>query len=315
MKAAVARLIEDERPDVVHTNNLQGISVSAWHAAKAARVPILHTLRDYYLTCGRCSRYRDGRNCARTCWDCLPVMLARRRASALVDGVVGVSRFIRDHHDRLGFFPHARLQRVIYNFAAPINAMDTPAPKPRLRFGYLGRLTPAKGLDVMLDAFSRQTRSDWELCIAGEGDEAYTRSLRARCAEMENRGAVRFVGVVDSAEFLAQVDVAVVPSVWNEPLARVIGEAYAAGVPVIASRSGGIPEVVQDGVNGRLFDRGDAAAMSRVVSEFLDDPMQSRRLGKNARRSLTADFHPPAALYRDAYEAVAQAPAASISSR
>ena len=315
MKAAVTRLIEDERPDVVHTNNLQGISVSAWHAAKAARVPILHTLRDYYLTCGRCSRYRDGENCERTCWDCLPLMLARRRASALVDGVVGVSRFIRDHHDRLGFFRHARVHRVIYHFTAPTRTTDKPAAKARLRFGYLGRLTPAKGLDVMLDAFARQTRSDWELCVAGEGDEAYTTSLRARYAEMEHRGVVRFVGAVDGAEFLAQIDVAVVPSSWNEPLARVIGEAYAAGVPVIASRSGGIPEIVQDAVNGRLFDCGDAAAMSHLVAEFLDDPMQSRRLGENARRSLAADVRPVAALYLDAYEAVAQAPAANISSR
>jgi glycosyltransferase involved in cell wall biosynthesis len=132
---------------------------------------------------------------------------------------------------------------------------------------------------------------------------------------MENRGAVRFVGAVDAAEFLAQVDVAVVPSSWNEPLARVIGEAYAAGVPVIASRSGGIPEIVQDGVTGRLFDCGDTAAMARLVAEFLDDPMRSRRLGENARRSSAANVRPAATLYRDAYEAVAQPPAASINSR
>ena len=103
MKAAVARLIRQERPSVVHTNNLQGISVAAWRAASAARIPILHTLYDYYLTCARCLRYRDGYSCEKTCWGCLPFLLARRRAAACVAGVVGVSRSILEHHRDHGF--------------------------------------------------------------------------------------------------------------------------------------------------------------------------------------------------------------------
>src|SRR5262245_36411571 len=103
MKSAVARLIHQERPTILHTNNLQAISVAAWRAARKAQVPVLHTLRDYYLTCARCLRYRNGRLCGRTCGTCLPFLLVRKRVSAAVTGVVGNSRAIHDHHRELGF--------------------------------------------------------------------------------------------------------------------------------------------------------------------------------------------------------------------
>jgi glycosyltransferase involved in cell wall biosynthesis len=70
---------------------------------------------------------------------------------------------------------------------------------------------------------------------------------------------------MDSAQFLQAVDFLIVPSVWNEPFGRIVVEAFAAGVPVIASATGGIPEIVTEGRNGFLFDRNDAAALSMAI--------------------------------------------------
>jgi glycosyltransferase involved in cell wall biosynthesis len=307
MKAAVARLIRQERPSVVHTNNLQGISVAAWRAASAARIPILHTLHDYYLTCARCSRYRDGYSCDRTCWGCLPFLLARRRAAACVAGVVGVSRFILDHHCDRGFFGGAKFRSVIRHVCPPAvrlrTADSTASP---VTFGYLGRLTPEKGVNLLLDTFAARSDGGWRLLVAGEeADEGYRRSLGQRVAGMRDRSAIRFLGWVDPVQFFTQIDVLLVPSLWQEPLPRVIQEAYTAGVPIVGSRRGGIPELIEDSVTGLLFDPDVPKTLGAVVDRILEDRSVAGRLGQNARRR--ARENAPEHIveeYRNAYRAV-----------
>jgi len=310
MQAGLARLIRDERPSILHTNNLQGISVAAWHAARAARVPILHTLRDYYLTCARCSRYRHGKNCERTCWSCLPSFLARRQASAAVTGVVGVSRFILDHHRKTGLFANASFHTVIPHGVSPAPVANRPSTSaPRLTFGYLGRLIPAKGIEMLLDAFAARRPGGWELLIAGEGDEDYRHSLRQRHAKLVNRNAIRFLDWMDSAEFFAQVDIVIVPSRWQEPSARVIVEAAAHGVAVVAARSGGTPEQIEDGVTGLLFDPDDPTMLGNLIDRVLQEPALSRRLGQNARsRVKERTLERVCAEYRKAYQAALEPP-------
>lgn len=282
MKAGLARLIHSERPDVIHTSNLQGISVAAWHAGRAAGLPIVHTLQDYYLTCGRCSRYRDGRNCARTCWDCLPFLIARRRASAAVDGIVGVSRFILDHHRGLGLFANARFGRVVPHDSFPVpGAPRAGRGAAPLTFGYLGRLVPEKGIEPLLDTFAARKDGGWRLWIAGEGDAEYHEKLTRRVPP-ESRDSIRFLGWVDPGKFFPEVDVLIVPSRWQEPSPLVVMEAYSHGVPVVASRRGGIPEQVEDGRTGFLFDPDSPGALGRVVERLLADRSLAGRLGQNA---------------------------------
>ncbi len=309
MKAEVTRLIHQEQPSVIHTNNLQGLSIAAWHAASAARVPILHTLRDYYLTCARCSRYRNRRNCERTCWDCLPFLLVRRQASACVAAAVGLSRSMLDHHHELGFFANASFSTVIPNAYLPGSvAHRARSTASLLTFGYLGRLVPEKGIELLLDAFGTRRDGGWGLLVAGEGTNSYCQWLRQRHAKLENRDAIRFLGWVDPAEFFTQVDILVVPSLWQEPLSRVILEAFAHGVPVIGSRRGGIPEQIEDGITGLLFDPDDPTALGTVIDRVLQDRTLSGQLGQNAL-SRTREHAPErvSSKYREVYHAILEA--------
>jgi glycosyltransferase involved in cell wall biosynthesis len=309
MKAAVMRLIRQEQPSVIHTNNLQGLSIAAWHAARAARIPILHTLRDYYLTCARCSRYRNGRDCERTCWDCLPFLLARRQASACVAAVVGLSHSMLDHHHELGFFANASFKAVIHNAYPPISvARRTSSAALPFTFGYLGRLTPEKGIELLLDTFAARRDGGWGLLVAGEGTDSYCQWLHQQHAKLENRDAIRFLGWVDPAEFFTKVDILVVPSLWQEPLSRVILEAFAHGVPVIGSRRGGIPEQIEDGITGLLFDPDDPTALGTVIDRVLQDRTLSERLGQNAlSRAREQAPERVSHKYREAYLAVLEA--------
>jgi glycosyltransferase involved in cell wall biosynthesis len=290
MKMRLRRLMREERPDIVHTSNLQGISVSAWHAARAERIPILHTLQDYYLTCGRCTRYHNGRTCERTCMECMPLLVARRRASACVAAVVGISRYILDHHQRHGLFSAASFSDVIAHdtplVAASHGARAAVAP---LTFGYLGRLVPEKGVERLLDAFAKRNGEGWRLLIAGAGDERYERELRRKHAAARSRGAIQFLGWIDSAEFFDKIDVLVLPSLWEEPLARVILEAYAHGIPVVGSARGGGPEMIDHGVTGMLFEPNETVSFDAAVDRLLGDPALVEDLGVKAHRR-TADY-------------------------
>jgi len=294
MGASVARVIAAERPDVVHTNNLQGFSVAAWAAARRAGVPVAHTLRDHYLSCARSSRCRGATPCARTCLACVPFLAARRRASALVDAAVGLSRHILELHRGLGFFPHATTLRVIHRGPA-LAAPRAPAPVRPLRLGFLGRIDPVKGVELLI----RSLPGGAELHVAGEGAPDYVARLRAL------PGAARVVwrGPVDGPTFLRELDVLVVPSLWDEPMGRVLLEGLAAGLPVVASRRGGIPELVEDGRSGLLFDPDVPGELARVLGALTRPRLAELAAGALARAQALAR-EPLGRAYLEVYEAI-----------
>lgn len=282
MERRVVEVLKTERPDIVHTNNLQGMSVAPWRAAALLRRPVLHTLRDYYLTCARATRFRDGKNCATACSECRLFCAARRRLSAGVDAVVGSSRFILAHHTTLGFFPGASIRTAIDN--AAISFRPPPPPHKPMVFGCLGRLESFKGVDLVIDAFA-QRDDDWELLIAGVGPDEVVAGLKKQAAAARRPEQIRFLGWTDSDAFMRRVDVLVIPSLWNEPLSRATIEAQSNGVAVIATRRGGLPEIVDDESTGLLFEPGERGGLTQAIDRMLGDPTLARRLGEAAREA------------------------------
>jgi len=150
---------------------------------------------------------------------------------------------------------------------------DHPPPSGRLRVGYVGRLIPVKGVDVLLRAVALDGRFDLDV-YGGGPDEA---ALVALAAELGVADRVTFHGHVDEATLVGVVpgfDVLAVPSVLVpnvlEQFGRVVVEGQAAGVPVVASDCGALPDVVE--ASGLLVPPGDAAALSAALARFLDEP-------------------------------------------
>ena len=94
MGRALARLLEQLAPELVHTHTLAGFSVAAWDAAAGLGLPLAHTLRDYYLLCPRATMFRAERPCAQRCRDCALYSLPRAARSSRVGAVVGISEAI-----------------------------------------------------------------------------------------------------------------------------------------------------------------------------------------------------------------------------
>jgi glycosyltransferase involved in cell wall biosynthesis len=267
MARAVGGLLDEIRPELVNTHNIAGFSAALWREAAQRRLPLVHALHDHYLLCPYSTMHRAGRNCAQPCLRCRVATASRRSMTRYVDGVVGVSQFILDRHLERGLFAKARASVVHNGYRAMQGAprMQSGAGEGRLRIGFLGSLVPNKGLDRLVEAFLALSPGAAELRIAGAGDAQYAARLRERTAGRED---VRWLGVVRPEDFLPPLDVLVVPSLYHEPLPRVVVEALSYGVPVIGARRGGIPEMVV-GECGWLYEPDERAQLPAILSRVL----------------------------------------------
>jgi glycogen(starch) synthase len=263
---SACRLLENEltelKPDLVQTHNLPGWSCAAWTAVRSIGLPHVQVLHDYQLTCPPATRFRNGENCKETCAQCMPFCAFRRKLSKRVKHIVANSSYTRQIHLDLGFFRSAQSFDVIYGAVPPGEPQKgSTQVRDQLRIGYLGRLHPAKGLEGLIDSFISANRSDAVLRIAGSGDSPYEFELRQRAKGR----AIEFLGQTSGPTFLSSLDVLVVPSLWNEPMGRVIIEAATHGVPVVAAARGGIPELVKVGRTGWLFDPSIPGQLSKIL--------------------------------------------------
>jgi glycosyltransferase involved in cell wall biosynthesis len=189
--------------------------------------------------------------------------------------VVGISKYILDKHLSSGWFPRAD-RSVIFNSFVPQPTIDLALQCTRPTFGYLGRIDRRKGIEWLLESFADTSVSNFaSLVIAGEGEPEYVESLRSRFASQ----SVKFVGRVTQEDFFSRIDVAVIPSIINEALGRVIIEAYAFQKPVIASQRGGIPEIVDDGRTGFLVDPERPEQLVERFRQFIADPKLAAKFG------------------------------------
>ncbi len=190
-----------------------------------------------------------------------------------VDLLITPSRFVRDKFLEFGV-DAARIRAIYHGINKEYVKKEPKTPSARLRFGYLGTLLKHKGLDVLIDAFNRLPGDRAELYIHGFGDED-EKGMLGRLKKKAKDGRVHFMGPYNHTELsgiLSNLDVVVVPSIWHETFNIVAREALLSGCPVIASDIGALPEAIDDGRNGFLFEPGDPDDLSGKMMRFLDEP-------------------------------------------
>lgn len=250
----IRKILEKTQPDVLHTNNLAGVSISAWSEAKKLGIPIVHTLRDYYLLCPSSTMFRDGQNCDKPCKLCSIWATRRIKESKEVSSVVGNSQKILNTHLNNGGFERSKIRDVIYSaYPAPVKTrtnsiVSRPSPDGSLIVGYLGQILPSKGVIELIRSVNA-TKREITLLIGGTGNEVFLEVIKK-----EAGSSVQFLGRVEPSDFFQRIDVLVVPSLWEEPLPRVAIEAHCFGIPVIATNRGGTPEIIDHNHSGWIVD-------------------------------------------------------------
>ena len=293
MERAFSKILDHEKPDIVHTNNLLGFSVAVWRAVKTYKIPIVHTPRDYYLLGRKGSLFSNGKNCDKQCRVCRYYSVHRIRMTRRVDAFVPASEYVSNIHLVHGAFCKTRVRTIIRNPVLPTDSAirskrQSTQSHDKIRFGYLGSLAPHKGIELLVSQSKRLGDHQWELLIAGDGGDEYKESLR----RMNIDGRISFLGFREPSELLNQVDVLVVPSLWGEPIPRSILESYSMGVPVIASNRGGSPEVVIPGKTGFLFDPNSADSLYNIMQRFIKEPYLAVHMANNAAE-YSRKFLPP----------------------
>ena len=224
-----------------------------------------------------------------------------RERVALVTSILAPTRFAMDRAIEWGV-PPARVRLLL--LGAVMGPAVGRAAVPRRRFAYVGSISPHKGLHVLLEAIIGLENRDWTLDIVGNMDlnPGYAAHLRALA---RNDTRVRFVGPVPPTEHTrlwSTVDVLVLPSLWWENSPLTVLEALAAGIPVIASRTGGVPEIVPPGA-GALVAPGDVGALRVALGDVLDDRLLSGSLDPLPLKTVHEGALELSALYAEAAQA------------
>lgn len=303
----IRTLIRRERPQVVHLHNtFPLISPAAYYAARSEGVPVVQTLHNYRLLCPNALFFREGRVCEDCLGKAIPwpgvihacyrdsrpasgvvaAMLTAHRAlgtwTRLVDIYVTLTEFARQKFIQ-GGLPENRLVTKP-NFIYPDPGLGEGRGKYAL---FVGRLSQEKGVDTMLAAWE-VLKEKVPLKIAGDGPLA---SKVAKAAERHRE--VEWLGRQPRDRVLAlmkEAQVLLFPSLWYEGFPTVIVEAYAVGLPVIASDLGSMASLIGHGHTGLHFRAGDPRALALQVEQAMRRAAELERMRKNARLEFEAKY-------------------------
>jgi glycosyltransferase involved in cell wall biosynthesis len=315
-------LLRSDPHDIVHAQHVM-TTLAGIAAAKAAGVPAVATVRDYWPVCywSDLLHTRDGLDLCPACtpgnmrvciqpragalWPLALPMIpymranldAKRAGLASAEAVIAVStRIAADLRARAPELAGTRIEVIPnpVNIAALVEAgsgkLEAGNRKPEAGSTpyalYLGKLAPNKGTQYLVDVVTKADL-DWTLIVAGDGPDRAAVEQHARASGR----AIEFRGWVDkqeSARLLAGASMLIFPSRGPESLSRVLIEAGALGVPIAAMDTGGTREIVEPDVTGLLSRTPEELA--RDVRRLRDDPALRRRLADTARRKVEREF-------------------------
>jgi glycosyltransferase involved in cell wall biosynthesis len=300
MHRGLRALMQREKPDIVHVHNtFPVISPAVYYAANEEAIPVVQTLHNYRTLCPAATLFRDGH----VCEDCLgkripwpgvvhgcyrgsrlataagAAMLAthnyKQTWSKAVSSYIALTEFARGKFIQ-GGFPAGKI-------VVKPNYLQTDPGRGEARGNYalfVGRLTPEKGISTLLEAW-RQIGSDLPLEIAGDGPLAPEVDKASR--EMESVTWLKWLPRAEILQRMKDASVLILPSTWYEGFPMIIAEAFAVGLPVIASNLGSMSTIVDHQRTGLHVEAGRPTSLVEAVRWWGAHPAEAARMRVQAR--------------------------------
>lgn len=294
------KLCLEERPDVACFHNFFPIiSPSAYAGCKDAGVAVIQKLNNYRLICPSATMFRNGKACevclkSNPCWSAfyrcyrhsfLQTLAVARMINSnwerktwaqLVDIFITETYFVKKKHVERGL-PAGKI------VAEPVFLPNPPRPsyKDSDYAVFIGRLSPEKGVLTLLKAWRD---IPLVLKIVGDGPLKCYIEKEIKDKQLKNIDFLGFGPRQECLTILCKARFSIVPSEWYEPFGRVVMEAFACAKPVIASRFGGLEEVVGGGFTGLLFEPHNAENLKEKVVTMLEQKDKTLQMGRNARK-------------------------------
>jgi len=295
-------LIRREKPDIAHLHNIaHQLTPAIINVLKKNNIPVVQTLHDYKLICPNSKLFTNGKYCE-ACrggryYNCfLRNCMHKSRAMSFLgmleaylnskikkvyDGVdmfIAPSEFMRNVSLKFGI--SGKKIKVINNFVEALNLKSDPVMAVDDYLLYFGRLSDEKGIASLLEAM-KNVKSAIKLKIVGAGPDRNKLESISKKMELENK--VEFLGPKYGAALADLINgsmAVVIPSVWPENMPYSLLESMSAGKAVIASRTGGMGEIIENGTNGFLFSPGNIRELVEVIDDLPNRDLLA--IGKSA---------------------------------
>jgi len=309
-KRKISKLLDDFKPDIVHIQNIYNhISPSILPEIKKRGVPIIYTVHDYHLVSPNVNLFHGGRVCEEdgnsfftaVKHKCINDSFMQTFGTALVwkiqefmnaynrhiDVLIVPSKFMRDRLTKNGFDP-----RKIYLLPNFFNCNDYKKSRGSdERFVlFFGRFYEHKGIKNILEVAGKLSEVKFKIV----GDGKYGKFLKKfiKKNKLKNVELKKYLVGGELRKVISDSAFVVVPSLWYENFPYSILESFAAGKSVVASRIGGIPEIVKDGKNGLLFKPSDVKDFSEKIERLWEDPLLVNKLGETAAKDVKKKYNP-----------------------
>ncbi len=309
----IRQVLKEFAPEVVHFHNIFFIlTPSVYQACRDEGIPVVQSLHNFRPLCANGLFFRGGQTCEKCmkknfwhgvyhgCFKnsrvaTVPIarMLARHWKAGtwigMVDIFVTATKFTKDKYAQ-GGIPSEKIM-VKPNFLYPFPEAEAPFDRKKNGYAlYAGRLSEEKGVDVLLSAWKSFTGIPLRVL----GDGPLLEKLRKYVQE-NHISSVEFLGHVSSREYevnMKGAKILMVPSRCYENFPRIVAEAYAYGLPVLASRLGSLAEIIEDGRTGYLFVAGDANDLALKVGKIMSDEDGLSEMSAAARRVFEEKYGP-----------------------
>jgi glycosyltransferase involved in cell wall biosynthesis len=288
----IGDLLDREDPDVVHTNNVLGMSSTIGKTIQRRSIRHIHTLHDYSLICPKSNLLRDFTApgdertvCENPPTPCRLLAKQKRRGLGKPNIVTGPSQHVINVHKQHGFFDDVCCEVVQLGVESVIDQPPTVPDDPA--FLYVGAQKESKGLDILFSVAEQLPDIMFHIC----GDGPYAEVTEQRATELDNVVYNGFVPEKKLAQLRQKVTAAVVPSIWMENSPLTIYESFAAGLPVIGSDIGGIPELVADGERGYTFEPKSTVGLIEAIERMLNHGHEMRQSVVEWARTRSIETH------------------------